>query len=169
YICLEQEASRAIALRDEARWNKVMEILPSFLDSEGLAKYFPTCLTGSDVLTSYLLAIAQEAGWKIPGSNPETMISGLKGFVEGLVVRPSSLPTTDLSIRKVAAIEALSRLGPVEPGLLSSIVIEPNLWPTSAVIDWFNIFQRLPDLPRRVDRLKEAEQILRSRLNFQGT
>jgi uncharacterized protein YfaS (alpha-2-macroglobulin family) len=169
YICLEQEASRAIALRDEARWNKVMEILPSFLDSEGLAKYFPSCLTGSDVLTSYLLAIAQEAGWKIPGANSERMISGLKGFVEGRVVRYSSLPTTDLSIRKVAAIEALSRLGPVEPGLLSSIVIEPNLWPTSAVIDWFNIFQRLPDLPRRVDRLKEAEQILRSRLNFQGT
>ena len=49
YICLEQEASRAIALRDEKRWKKVMEILPSFLDSDGLAKYFPTCLSGSDV------------------------------------------------------------------------------------------------------------------------
>ncbi len=169
YICLEQEASRAIALGDEARWNKFMQMLPSFLDSEGLAKYFPSCPTGSDVLTSYLLAIAQEAGWKIPAASAERMRAGLKGFVEGRVVRYSSLPTTDLSIRKVAAVEALTRVGPVEPGLLSSIVVEPNLWPTSAVIDWFNIFQRLPDFPRRSERLKEAEQIVRSRLNFQGT
>ena len=169
YICLEQEASRAIALRDETRWNKFTQILPSFLDSDGLAKYFPSCRSGSDVLTSYLLAVAQEAGWKIPAESAERMRLGLKGFVEGRVVRYSALPTTDLSIRKVAAIEALSRLGPVEPGLLSSIVIEPNLWPTSAVIDWFNTFQRLPEVSRRAERLKEAEQILRSRLNFHGT
>jgi hypothetical protein len=132
YSCLEQEVSRAIALRDENRWSKLMQILPNFLDREGLAKYFPGSRTGSDVLTSYLLAIAHEAGWKIPEENQTRMTSGLRGFIEGRVVRYSSLPTADLSIRKLAALEALSRLGQAEAALLSSIVIEPNLWPTSA-------------------------------------
>lgn len=169
YICLEQEASRAVALRDENAWNKVMAILPTFLDSDGLAKYFPGSLYGSDTLTSYLISIAHEAGWKIPENSQTRMIAGIRGFVEGRVVRSSSLPTADLSIRKLAAVESLSRWGQAEPQLLSSITLEPNLWPTSAIIDWFNILQRMANIPKRDDQLQEAEQILNSRLNFQGT
>jgi len=57
----------------------------------------------------------------------------------------------------------------VQPGYLDSFSIQPNLWPTSAVIDWYLILQRSPDLPMRATRLQEAGQILRSRLNMQGT
>src|SRR5262249_1093058 len=155
YSCLEQGASRAVALRDENRWNKLMQILPSFLDSEGLAKYFPGSGIGSDVLTSYLLAIAHEAGWQIPKESETRMAAGIGGFSEGRGARHSSLPTTDLSIRKLAALEALTRFGTAEPGLLASITIEPNLWPTSAVIDWFNVLKRSPNLPGREKEFKE--------------
>ena len=79
------------------------------------------------------------------------------------------LPTADLAIKKLAALEALSRYGKADVKLLSSISIDPNLWPTSAVIDWLNILQNMADIPNRDERRKEAEQILRSRLNFQGT
>ena len=58
--------SRAIALRDEALWKTVIAGLPSHLDSDGLVKYFPTMRIGSDALTSYILSIANEAGWEIP-------------------------------------------------------------------------------------------------------
>lgn len=169
YSCLEQEVSKAIALREEQRWGRLMERMPSYLDGDGLAKYFPSMLQGSDVLTSYILSIAHEAGWKIPSGVEQRMANGLRGFVEGRIVRWSSLPTTDLSIRKIAAVEALSRLGPIDPNLLSSITVEPNLWPTSAVIDWFNILGRSSNLRDREQKLGQAEQILRSRLNFQGT
>jgi uncharacterized protein YfaS (alpha-2-macroglobulin family) len=37
------------------------------------------------------------------------------------------------------------------------------------VIDWINILERLNHIPRRAERRKEAQQLLRSRLNFQGT
>jgi hypothetical protein len=97
------------------------------------------------------------------------MEEGLRGFAEGRVIRWGALPTMDLAIRKVAAVEALSRYGAASPELLESISIEPNLWPTSAVIDWCNLVQRLTNLPRRRDRMVEAGQILRSRLNLQGT
>ena len=72
-------------------------------------------------------------------------------------------------MRKLAALEALSRYGRVRANMLGSIQINPNTWPTHAVIDWYNILQRTPALPERAAQLEEASQILRSRLNMQGT
>ncbi len=169
YTCMEQKISVAVALRDEKLWKEVMSQLPSYLDGDGLLKYFPSMGIGSPVLTSYMIAIAHEAGWAIPEDKREKMEGALKNFVEGKIVRYSPLSTADLAIKKISAVEALSRNGKAETKLLSSISIEPNLWPTSAVIDWVNVIQNLRDLPDREERRKEAEQILRSRLNFQGT
>jgi alpha-2-macroglobulin len=169
YVCLEQLVSKAVVLRDAALWNKTMESLPVFLDSDGLAKYFPSMKRGDDTLTSYVIAIADEAGLKIPDELRERMLAALQGFVEGRVVRHSSLPTADLTIRKLAAMEALSRAGKASPQNLSSLTIAPNDWPTSAVIDWLNILTRMTSYRERSARLAEAQQILRARLNLQGT
>jgi uncharacterized protein YfaS (alpha-2-macroglobulin family) len=95
---------------------------------------------------------------------------GLIGFVEGRIQRYSDLPTADLSIRKIAALEAISRGHTVfKPEWLQSVAIEPNLWPTSAVIDWYSLLTLAKTIPERDKHLGQAEQILRSRLNFQGT
>jgi uncharacterized protein YfaS (alpha-2-macroglobulin family) len=169
YTCMEQKISRAIALRDEKLWKGCMSELPSYLDSDGLVKYFPTCQYGSPVLTSYIIAIGHEAGWGIPDETRERMETALRQFIEGSIIRYSPLPTADLSLKKLSALEALSRDGKGEARLLGSIAIEPNLWPTSAVIDWFNILHNIPAIPKREERIREAEQIIRSRLNFQGT
>ncbi|MBI1745480.1 MAG: alpha-2-macroglobulin [Acidobacteria bacterium] len=169
YTCMEQKVSRAIALRDRSLWETAVAQMPSHLDGNGLVKYFPSMLSGSDILTAYILSISHEAQWEIPHLVQELMEAGLKGFIEGRIIRYSALPTADLAIRKMAALEALSRNGQVEPGMLSSISIEPNLWPTSAVIDWLNVLIRVPAISQRESRLKEAEQIIRARLNFQGT
>jgi uncharacterized protein YfaS (alpha-2-macroglobulin family) len=169
YGCMEQKISIAVSLRNESLWWELMSQLPSHLDSEGLVKYFPPCLYGSPTLTSYILAIGHEVGWGVPDELGEKMETGLRKFIEGSIVRYSPLPTADLSIRKLAAVEALSRRGKAEAKLLGSISIEPNLWPTSAVIDWLNILQNVSDIPNRQERRQEAEQIIRSRLNFQGT
>jgi hypothetical protein len=80
-----------------------------------------------------------------------------------------AIESADLSIRKVAAIESLSRIGMARPEFLSSLSIEPNLWPTSALIDWLNILKRVNNILDSEERIKEAEHILRSRLNLQGT
>ncbi len=97
------------------------------------------------------------------------MSAGLTGFVEGRVRRGSELATADLAIRKVAAVEALSRYGKAKAALLGSVAVEPNLWPTSAVIDWIGVLKRVGDIPERAKKLTSAQQILRSRLNLQGT
>ena len=41
YTCLEQRASKAIGLGDDALWNAVAASLPNYLDRDGLARYFP--------------------------------------------------------------------------------------------------------------------------------
>jgi uncharacterized protein YfaS (alpha-2-macroglobulin family) len=97
------------------------------------------------------------------------MEEGLKGFVEGRVVRYSSMPVADLSIRKIAALAALARTGKAEPKMLDSITFEPNLWPTSALIDWTDLLLRMRDIPVRDKKINEAQQMLRARMNFQGT
>ncbi len=146
YTCLEQQTSQAIALQDEARWKGLMKKLPTYLDGNGLAKYWPGMLEGDDTLTSYLLSVANEAEYEIPEYLQNRMRKGLIDFVEGRIVRYSALRTSDLSIRKLAAIEALSRTGDVQKNWLDSITIEPNLWPTSAVLDWLSILQHKPEI-----------------------
>jgi uncharacterized protein YfaS (alpha-2-macroglobulin family) len=170
YTCLEQLVSQAVALRERKRWDAVMASLPSYLDRDGFAKYFALMAQGSDALTTYILNIASQAGWDIPDAARARMVAALEAFVQGRVQRDAEWRAADLSIRKIAALQALARWGrTVGDGDLASVAIEPNLWPTSAVIDWFDLLKRAQDLARREERMREAEQILRARLNFQGT
>lgn len=170
YACIEQQLSRAVALRDQALWSSWVQRLPAFLDRDGLVRYFATeQLEGDDALTAYLLALADAAGYVIPPETRARMTSALAAFVEGRIVRRSALPTADLAIRKLAAIEALARHGAAQPAMLESFAIEPQLWPTSAVLDWLSVLQRLPAVRQNATRQQQAEAILRSRLNFQGT
>lgn len=170
YSCFEQKASIAVGLQDQAAWNALMRVLPEYLDRDGLVKYWPILRYGSDTLTAYVLSVADEAGWDIPEDSRHRMEAAMIGFVEGRVSRYSDLQTADLSIRKMAALEALSRRSEaINAKWLDSIALEPNLWPTSAVIDWYLVLKRSPGLPQRDERMKAAEQTIRARLNFQGT
>ena len=182
YACLEQKASIAIGTLDEVRWADVARQIPLYLDSDGLASYFPPraddAASGSDVLTAYLLAASAEAAalgkYAIPDATRTRMESGLIAFVEGRLKRDVWAPGTigaqrQLDVRKLAAIEALARSGKATPRMLQSIEVVPNQWPTSAVIDWLLIVRRIDAVPERAARLAEADQILRARLNYQGT
>ena len=178
FACLEQKTSKALGLRDALLWRSVTAQMPGYLDADGLASYFPPRdgegNRGSDTLTAYLLAASHEAA----GLNPALALSdelrapmerGLIAFVEGRIQREFWSPRKDLDMRKLAAIEALSRYGKAQPRMLASIVIAPNQWPTHTVIDWLNILRRMPEMPERERRLNEATQVLRSRISYQGT
>lgn len=170
YTCLEQRVSRAVALEDATLWAATMSALPAFLDRDGLARFFATDrLEGDDTLTSYLLAIADASGRPIPEAQRTRMIEGLSAFVDGRIRRYGALPTADLALRKLAAIEALSRYGAARPRMLESIEIAPGLWPTSGILDWIGILQRVDTVPRRAERLAEAKAQLRARMDLSGT
>lgn len=178
FACLEQKTSKAIGLRDAKLWQTVVAQLPTYLDGDGLANYFPPHSSeanhGSDTLSAYLLAASHEAArinpaFALPDEARAPLERGLMAFVEGRIERSFWSPRKDLDMRKLAAIEALSRYGKATPKMLTSITIAPNQWPTHAVIDWINVLQRLQTVPERETRLQEAMQILRGRLSYQGT
>jgi alpha-2-macroglobulin len=166
--CLEQKVSVAVALRDAARWERLASDLPAYADGDGLLKYFPASATGDPVLTAYVVAVTHEAGWRLPDGVLGPAAAGLRRFVEGSLQRRAPLPTADLTLRKLAAIGALARVGRAEPKLLGSVTVEPDLWPTSAVIDWIDILLHLENVPDRAQQLAQAEQALRTRVVYQG-
>ena len=178
FVCLEQKTSKSVGLRDGKLWQSVVGQIPGYLDSDGLANYFPPrdgeAARGSDALTAYLLAATHEAAsinpaFALPDDVRAPMERGLIAFVEGRIQREFWSPRKDLDVRKLAALEALSRYGKAQGRMLGSITIAPNQWPTNAVIDWLSILKRVADVPKRDERIAEANQILKSRLSYQGT
>ena len=97
------------------------------------------------------------------------MTNGLLAFVQGKLVRYRWAPQRDLDVRKLLVLEALSRQGLVRPRMLGSIVIDPAAWPTSALIDWMAILQRVRGIPEQGARLKQARQLLLARMAVRGT
>ena len=116
-----------------------------------------------------MLAATHEAGFELPAPARDAMLAGLAAFVEGRIERKVWSPRPDLDVRKLAAIEALSRYGRAQAKTLGSIALTPNVWPTAAVIDWLRILKRVDGIPDRARRLEEANQVLRSRLTYSGT
>jgi hypothetical protein len=173
YTCMEQKASRAIALRDEKLWATLRGELAGHLDVDGLAAYFPPAPgsgpVGSDRLTAYLVATAHEAGLAWPDAERERMLRALTDFVEGRLERRFPAPRADLDVRKLAALEALARHGRVEGRMLGSIAFTPAAWPTSALLDAWSLYERVPALPDRAARLAELQRLLRGRLAEGGS
>jgi uncharacterized protein YfaS (alpha-2-macroglobulin family) len=170
FSCLEQKISKTVSLRDKKKWELIMKDLPAYVSSSGLLKYFPECPCASDVLTSYVLSLSQEAGYSIPQDLLPKIIGGLKAFVSGTQQASGFLyPAADLAIRKLAAMDALSRYGSFDASWLSLITIDPELWPVTALIHWMNLLDREQKIPNREKLQSEVEQILRARLEWRGT
>ncbi|GGP23574.1 alpha-2-macroglobulin family protein [Silvimonas iriomotensis] len=173
YSCLEQRSSIAVGLNDKQRWAGIMADLPTYLDSDGLAQYFPvqegSPPRGSDTLTAYVLALANENGWTIPDDSRERMLTALTNFVEGRLKRDFWMPRDSGDARRLAALEALSRYGRAQPRQLDTLTLQPNSWSTTMLIDWLSVLQHMTNAPDRATRMAQAEQVLRGRLTYQGT
>lgn len=174
FQCLEQQTSRALALGDRVAFERIAAELPGYLDSDGLAHYFPpqagSAAQGDDKLTAYLVSAAHEAGHSWPEPLRDRLLAGLAAFVEGRLQRTGPRHQgQDLEVRKLAALEALARHGRVDPRQLGSIAWTPAVWPSSALLDAWSLHRRAQALPQRAARLDELQRLLRSRLLAGGT
>jgi len=169
YRCLEQRVSMAVGREDDALWRGITDDLATYQDGDGLLRYFPGNEAGDDRLTAYVLTIATAAGRTLPEDAATRMKDGLKGFVAGTIVRNTGFALPDLTLRKLAAIEALARAGAADPSMLSGIVVQPELWPTSAVLDWWSILVHTSGVVGGDDKKKVAERVLRARMDLSGT
>ena len=162
YDCIEQKLSRAVATGDRAAWDRAAQSLAGYLDGNGLVRFFPgDWLPGDAALTAYVLDLAAQSGWPLPSAPRDRMIAGLNSVVGG----QSSAALPDVSTR-IAMLAALSRAGAMAPALLESVSFTPNAWPSATLIDWIAITERLPAYAKQA---RQAEAVLRTRLDRQGT
>src|SRR3546814_11439840 len=113
---------------------------------------------GSEVLTAYILAASAEAAemglpFALPDASKRKMLGGLRAFAEGKIVRRRWAPPTDLDLRKLLVLDALSHHGQANPRMLASIRITPTRWPTSAGIDSLAFFRPDRSSPRHGTRV----------------
>jgi uncharacterized protein YfaS (alpha-2-macroglobulin family) len=168
FSCIEQLASVAVGLRDQKRWQEVVANLPTYLDGDGLASYFPGAGTGSVALTAYLLNMASLSGFALPDELKNRMLQGLSAFAEGRAKPKHWSPQDDLLVRKLAALEALARHGRAHTRIAAALDVDPMRLPTAGLIDWYLVAKRLPELPQRGAKLEAAERELRNRLSYAG-
>ncbi|MEQ1878598.1 MAG: alpha-2-macroglobulin, partial [Bdellovibrionia bacterium] len=172
YNCMEQKVSKAIVLEDREAAEKLIRELPAYLDGSGLIKFFPLSLCGDAQLSRYVLSILQENKLAIPQNVTDRVLAGLKSFIQGHTCHSwwdSFVRNKYLSEERVLAMEALSRYGQFNPDYLSTIQITPNLWRTETVTAWFHLLKKEDKIPNRDAELDKASNILRSRVNFQGS
>jgi len=168
YSCMEQKVSKAIVSESKTERKNVDSIIGNYLDADGLVKYFPSSIFGDEILTAYILSISHEAGWQLPSTATDKMLTGLNRYLDGTLVRYHSYHFADSIHRKLQVMEALSRYSALNEDRLSSILVDVKLWPTSSVLDFVSILKRLPNNSERSNQLKEAEKNLRARLDIQG-
>ena len=167
FTCLEQKASVAVALDDPARWSALMASLANSMDRDGLLRFFPTDrLHGSPVLTAYVLTIADASGSTVPETYRGRMIRGLARYLEDEIKRDHDFPGSTRILVRLGVLAALARHGAAEVQMLDGVDLDLELLPTSALLDWIDLLDRLA--PEQA-RLGTAKRLLRSRLNLQGT
>ncbi|TGK54078.1 peptidase [Leptospira kanakyensis] len=167
YYCMEQRVSKAIGLKSEPMWNDVFSDLNSFLDYDGLVKYFARMDNGSEILTAYVLTSAQLANKKIPEETLGRMIVGMQGYLEGRVKGERYKFGADSIVRKIIVWEALTRYQTYEWEQVRPIFEGIEFLPTASLIDLSEIWGRVNGGDSSVK--SRLTSTLRSRLNIQGT
>ncbi len=176
FICLEQKTSKAIGLRDAALWATVANALPTYLDGDGLASYFPPRAEDAAARQrpAHRLRARGRARSRLRAAaarRATRMLDGLAAFVEGRIERrfwsPQSRPRRAQARRaskRCRATAARSR------GMLGSI--DDHAQPVAHRRGdrlAGHPAPRATAFPQQAARLEEAQQILRARLTYAGT
>jgi hypothetical protein len=176
FVSLESLVSTAVVNGDQATWDAAMKRLPSQMDQEGFAMFYPSVSStqGSDMLTAYILSMSAYSGLKIPADQRTKMIDALKNFVQGRShlagSRGKQDTATDIVVRRVNAIEVLARLGQAQPAWLTSLPgVATQQLPTSTLIELVSTYEILRQAPERDSKLDGYQSALRTRLTRVGT
>ena len=168
FECLEQKTSRAVGLRDTARWEAAMRLLPVLLDDSGLARYWAYPGEGSVALTAQLLSISAASQFIIPEGARTRLLEALVELAEGRGVLPGARYAGDHLLLRLQVVEALARHGRATPAMVADLLRSPEAWPTSALLDALSIVQHVA-APEGAPWRTRLGAMLRNRLIYNGT
>ena len=169
YSCFEQRLSKSVVLDDSANWTELAAAIPTYLDGNGLLRYFPsTSLDGSPELTAYALSLTAAAGYVMPEENKQKMLSAMVSIVEGRMDVGGGSPTNRQLLR-LSALAALARNGASTPALVGAIGTKPQDMTTSALADWLVAVNGTKSLGNAAALRSAAEGELRKRIVYEGS
>jgi len=169
YGCFEQKLSRIVATGDAGGWTALASALPTYLDADGLLRYWPEAESeGSPELTAYALAMTSAAGFPLPDEQRTRMVGALRDVVTARLSRDRRVSADERLVR-ISALAALARAGAADATLLGAVDIAPADMPTGTLADWIVTLDRLAKAPRAAQLRAAAEQELRRRLVYEGT
>lgn len=173
YTCLEQKLSKAVVLEDRDAQTTIANQLPTYQDSAGLFKFFPSSECGSPQLTRYVLTMMKANGVDIPKGALNRSLDGLDSWMAGhgqchtwwdSIVRDNYRDQ-----ERVLIMDALSQYKRFKLDHITTIQRTPNLWANEALAAWYRLLQREPGIPKRDELMKQALNILHARVNYQGS
>ena len=154
---------------DSGAWTALAAALPTYLDGDGLARYWPDSgMSGSPELTAYVLATTSAAGLALPNDARTRMIAGLRAVVTGQIHKDRPYQVDERPVR-IAALAALARAGAADPGLVARIDMVPADMPTQALADWMVALDRVNGVANAAPQRAAAAGELRRRLVWAGT
>ena len=173
YTCLEQKISRSIVLEEKQATEKLIQELPSYMDANGLLKFFPLSICGSAQLSRYVVDILHTNEFQIPDETLNKILNGIKLELNGTHACHAWWNEKDKSRfeneERILLMETLSRFQNLKIEDVTAIPFTPNLWKTETVVAYLAILKALPDIPKQAELVKQALNILHSRMNFQGS
>ena len=174
YSCLEQQISKAIVLEDKKELSRIIKDMPSYFDQDGLLKFFTTGNScGSEMLTVYALSILRENNISIPLNTKNQLISGLRSWLNGNLNCSNwwsqYYPKDYLDQQKIKILSELSFQNSPYTSMLESIKIDPNSWTTETNLAFKQLLTIDQKIPNRESHLSQVDNILKSRMNFQGS
>ncbi len=168
YECFEQRLSRIVATGNSGAWTVLAGSLPTFLDKDGLLKYWPSeSIEGSPELTAYAVAMTSAAGLQVPGKDRARMIAALRSVAEGRLSRSRSFDGDERLVR-IAAVSALARAGAVDATLIGTVDMVPADMPTGTLADWIVALDKAPVSARITQLRAGAEGEMRRRFAYEG-
>jgi uncharacterized protein YfaS (alpha-2-macroglobulin family) len=174
YSCLEQQVSKAIVLDDKKELKNIVNKLPSYMDQDGLLKFFSiNNLCGSSMLSVYILSILNENAIVIPAESKRLILTGLKNSLSGNLTChnwwDNYVIRKYLDEEKIKIFSVLARENQFNSTDLQSVKIIPNEWSTEALLSFKQLLIYGTQIADRDNLLNQTDNILRSRMNFQGT
>jgi uncharacterized protein YfaS (alpha-2-macroglobulin family) len=167
YDCFEQRLSRIVALGDGPGWARLAGDIPTYQASDGLLRYWPSeSLKGSEVLTAYVLSLTADAGLPIPEASKAKMIQGMKDVLDGRLRHDEY---GDVRLTRVVALAALARNNAATPAMLGQIGMNPSEMPTDTLADYLIALDHIPGIANATSLKTTAENVLRTRLVYEGT
>jgi uncharacterized protein YfaS (alpha-2-macroglobulin family) len=169
YDDFEYRVSKAVVLNDSTAWAAVVKELPTILDNDGLLRFYPNSRQGDVQLTSYFMAIANEAGFEISATEREAMIKGLENFIAGRLRTgyESDVPT------RVIAMDALVRYKPLDGNAIAALKMAQDKTPDlldSTLVQQLAIAGHQPagNIPQGGLDVAKVEARVRSQLTAEG-